>query len=918
MGTKVADIDFGPALTTLPISFANEVKTLTNVTFAANGLQTVEHHAFYNCTALRRVEPFLPDTVTSVGYCAFYNCPIAGKFRVGYGETLALGGDPSHSEGKQLMGTKVEDVDLGPALTQLPIGFAYEVKTLTNVTFVANEPLTIGNNAFYNCTALRRINPLLPDTVVNVGSYAFQNCPIEGTLRIGFGASLTLGVAAYNVGGQFIGARIQELVGGPALTTLPRAFISSDTALTNADFSASLNLATVGQSAFDGDSALVQCTFHGCPMFDSSAFNNTAADLKSRFFFLKTSRAWANYIDGLGTSFKYWDKDVTAAESNTYYSAFADRIEPRGYATVSGRKKWFVPYSDGEEGKVTLMMLGEPYDLGSVTPAYGELGVQELPVACAVSQHGEKGGVAYESYGYRTEKMGETDWESVETVFGCRTFDYSPEPGEYSVVWLWRPVAYQLNLTEPDPELGHVEMTGTVLEAPTLTGTYYVSNTVVTLTVTSEPGQAFLRWFGDVETDEAESPTIRITMDRVKSVTPAFAQPWTFDSKANTLSDGYWTLNTSGSAGALTIKSVKSADSQMSLLDFQKSLGGCTITAIANSAFSGRTVLAEVRLPETLTTIGDNAFSGCTALRRIEPFLPDTVVDVGSYAFQNCPVAGTLRIGFGDSLMLRTGAYSVGAQFMGTRIQELVGGPALTTLPRTFISNDTALTNVDFSASSNLTTVGLNAFDGCTALKRIEPLLPDSVVNVDSYAFQNCPIEGTLRIGFGASLTLGVAAYNVGGQFIGARIQELVGGPALTTLPRAFISSDTALTNADFSASTNLATVGQSVFDGDSALIEVRFNSYPSFGTYPFLSVPSKARFFLSREATKWDAWIANAANATAWTNLTPAAQKVYDDVWGVSSKRPKARVIKANTPFPKDSWLLRYTATTGMKLLFR
>ena len=85
-----------------------------------------------------------------------------------------------------------------------------------------------------------------------------------------------------------------------------------------------------------------------------------------------------------------------------------------------------------------------------------------------------------------------------------------------------------------------------------------------------------------------------------------------------------------------------------------------------------------------------------------------------------------------------------------------------------------------------------------------------------------------------------------------------------------------------------------------------------------FSGVPSTARFFLSREATGWDAWLANTANATAWTNLTTAAQEVYFGAWGQGAKHPKARAVKANSPFPKDSWLLRYTATSGMKLIFK
>ena len=166
---------------------------LTSVTLPAT-LISLGDSAFNGFSKLVRIEPFLPDSVTSVGCAAFGNSPVAGKLRLGYGEKLTLGTDKSYHEGKQLMGTKVADIDFGPALTTLPISFANGLSTLTNVTFAANGLQAVEHHAFYNCTALKRIEPFLPDTVTSVGYFAFYNCPIAGKFRVGYGETLALGV----------------------------------------------------------------------------------------------------------------------------------------------------------------------------------------------------------------------------------------------------------------------------------------------------------------------------------------------------------------------------------------------------------------------------------------------------------------------------------------------------------------------------------------------------------------------------------------------------------------------------------------------------------------------------------------------------------------------------------------------------
>ena len=55
------------------------------------------------------------------------------------------------------------------------------------------------------------------------------------------------------------------------------------------------------------------------------------------------------------------------------------------------------------------------------------------------------------------------------------------------------------------------------------------------------------------------------------------------------------------------------------------------LTTIGNSAFSGCTMIHDIKLPETLTTIGQNAFNGCSNLASIS--IPYNVTSIGTGAF---------------------------------------------------------------------------------------------------------------------------------------------------------------------------------------------------------------------------------------------------------------------------------------------
>ena len=254
-------------------------------------------------------------------------------------------------------------------------------------------------------------------------------------------------------------------------------------------------------------------------------------------------------------------------------------------------------------------------------------------------------------------------------------------------------------------------------------------------------------------------------------------------------------------------------------------IAGPGLTEIPQETFSGCTSLTNVDLSATtaLTTIGLGAFTDCTALSNVTPFLPDTVTEVGVQAFRNDPIEGTLRIGFGGpfTLLADSRGWNGSEYFRNTKIGEVVFGPGVTNIKRMFAADCTALTNIVFQ-TTNLTTIGFWAFDNCTALRHVTPLLPDTLTTLGVRAFRNAPVEGTLRLGFGGPFTLGNDEnnWNQGSYFTGAKIGEIVFGPGIDNIKKYFIDGDTALTNILFQT-TNLVTIGEGAFYNCSALRRV-------------------------------------------------------------------------------------------------
>lgn len=124
----------------------------------------IDNYAFSECTGLTSIA--IPDSVTSIGYSAFFGCKELTSVTIGKGITNI--GDYAFCN---CIGLK--DVTFSDSVTSIGKSAFYGCSSLTTVT-IGNSVTSIGEYAFYNCTGLTSIT--IPDSVTSIGSSAFEGC----------------------------------------------------------------------------------------------------------------------------------------------------------------------------------------------------------------------------------------------------------------------------------------------------------------------------------------------------------------------------------------------------------------------------------------------------------------------------------------------------------------------------------------------------------------------------------------------------------------------------------------------------------------------------------------------------------------------------------------------------------------------
>lgn len=204
-----------------------------------------------------------------------------------------------------------------------------------------------------------------------------------------------------------------------------------------------------------------------------------------------------------------------------------------------------------------------------------------------------------------------------------------------------------------------------------------------------------------------------------------------------TLNDDKQSYRVSGwDAGRLTENVVIPAD-----------LGGCPVTSIGNSAFSGCSLLHEITLPASIASIGNSSFKNCNNLARVYSKI-QTPYAVSTFNWNTCILIvpqGTKAAyksvsGWKDAIIFEEGetiydkVYTDGQGIKYTLYQDDAGFRYSVTGHSDQLTAE--LTIPDDIDGCPVTSITYQAFQNCTNLTKVT--LPASLTSVSFAAFNGC------------------------------------------------------------------------------------------------------------------------------------------------------------------------------------
>ena len=181
-----------------------------------------------------------------------------------------------------------------------------------------------------------------------------------------------------------------------------------------------------------------------------------------------------------------------------------------------------------------------------------------------------------------------------------------------------------------------------------------------------------------------------------------------------------------------------------------KNPSNATVTTIAEGAFSGKSNITSIYIPNGYTTININAFKDCTGITEV--VVPGSIATMKYDSFRDC--TGLYRVVFlGDTLP--GGADKDNGIFWGCsnlKVVEFKGA-----IPR--IRNGTvANTGIEkIIIPDTVTSIGQGVFENCTEL--VEIVIPNSVTLIEENAFYGCTSLASLTIS-NKTATIGKAAFS--------------------------------------------------------------------------------------------------------------------------------------------------------------
>lgn len=319
--TAIDTVRLPSSITVLSYNLFRDSTSLKQVYMNSRKIKSFDSFPFYNCNALTNISTLIFDDVTSITDNAFYSCDNLVADIVINNDKVTFG----HSIFRESPKIKSFTIN-GDYKGKIPDAMFYGCKALTYVQFSTSEvsrATSIGECAFYNCSALATIKPFAFDRLTSIGRWAFDSCKnLKGDFVNTYNGNVSIGATT------FFGSKVTSVRFDGHITSIGGRFCQGDTSLTNVYFASTSSTMDVGE-----------CFIYGCkglktlymPSRPKSFGKLSFGDLNNRQMVIY-SHKYDNGAGGWLGAGKYtpW-KSLSAADKNSWLNLAAKTKEARGW-----------------------------------------------------------------------------------------------------------------------------------------------------------------------------------------------------------------------------------------------------------------------------------------------------------------------------------------------------------------------------------------------------------------------------------------------------------------------------------------------------------------------------------------------------------------------------------------------------------